>query len=203
MSSKPPSLAERVVGELRATPLQVCFAAISATVSTMALYVAWRTGGSSFAAPTAPLQFSKSTNGYLVSFSALLAISTTAALIAWFTRKFSWVATYFGSMVYASAANFLITLIVRTQGVRFGSPTNQPGDTLWVIHAAVVITFAAVNGEQMLKDVTSYEQRTMTQVEVKKTTVGDIAFSVGVVVLLWVLFVRSGSYALSSGLLQR
>lgn len=196
----PPALIKRLATEVRATPLQVIFGGVSAIVGSLSLYAAWRTGGPGFAAPSNPVSPSGAVSGYLVSFAALAAISATAALIARLTRHFSWIASYFGSVIYASAANFFITLVIRTQGVRFGAPSDQPAATLWIILATVVITFAAFNGQRLFKDILEYELKTTTSDEKSKVTVGEVAFSVAVVAGLWIFLVKTGSTALSSGL---
>ena len=197
-----PTLRTRIAKEVGQTPLQVLFGGVSATVGLLALYVAWRTGGSGSAAPTYAVKSSDAVSGYLVSFAALIAISTTAALIGRLTRQASWISTYFASMLYACTADFLITLVIRTQGVRFGVHADQPAATSWLVYAALLIVFASVNGQELVKDVLEYEQRSSTREKGQGVTVGDVAFSVGFVTLIWAVFVRLGSNGLSGGLLQ-
>ena len=51
----------------------------------------------------------------------MLAIAATAAFLSRIIRLASWLAGYFASILIAVAAHFLITLVVRTQSVRFGA----------------------------------------------------------------------------------
>lgn len=201
MSSERPAFIKRMATEVRTTPLQVAFAGLSAMVGSLSLYVAWRTGGPSFAAPSVAVSASEAVNGYLVSFAALATISATAALLARMTRRISWIASYFGSVIYASAASFLITLVIRTQGVRFGAPSDQPSATLWVVLWAIVVTFAAFNGQRLLRDIIDYESKPSRPGDQPNTTVGEIAFSVAIVAGFWIYFVKLGSTALASGLI--
>ncbi len=201
MVAEPSTWAARALTEARKSPLQVMFGCISAIAGALSLYVAWRTGGPSFAEPTATSAATTPTNGYLVAFSAMIALSATAALLARLTRLSSWIAAYFGSVVYASAAAFLITLVIRTQGVRFGVKTDQPSATLWIVYATIFAVFATFNGERLVRDIVAFEQQSVTRVEGKGPTVGDIGFSVAVVTFVWALSVRVGTDALCSGLL--
>jgi hypothetical protein len=188
----------RVKAELAGSPLQVLFGGGSFLVSAASLWVAVRTGGPSFAPPpSVATGIAPTASNYLVCVSAMLAIAATAASLSRITRLASWLAGYFASILIAVAAHFLITLVVRTQGVRFGAAADQPDATLWAVLCCVGAVFAAVNGQRYFNDVVGF----LTTSRGDEATNGELATIALVVAGIWFGAVRYGTITFAAGLL--
>jgi hypothetical protein len=188
----------RVKAELAGSPLQVLFGGGSFLVSAASLWVAVRTGGPSFATPpNAAMGITPTASNYLVCVSAMLAIAATAASLSRIIRLASWFAGYFASILIAVAAHFLITLVFRTQGVRFGAAADQPGATLWAILCCVGAVFAAVNGQRYFEDIVRF----MAASRGEEATNGELATIALLVAGIWLGAVRYGTITFATELL--
>ncbi|WP_375381515.1 hypothetical protein [uncultured Sphingomonas sp.] len=112
-------------------------------------------------------------------------------------RRLSWLTGFVASAVLAALCDLLSMLVTRTQGVRFGEPTDQPSATGQLIFWGVVSLFAIFNGAEFFHDVVAFEAR-----RDKDSKVGDVALVFVIVIAVWLALVWNGSKLLTAGLLN-
>lgn len=185
--------------EVSRSPLALLIAGVGSLASAGSLYLAYRDGGASFAPP--PSTETVTEQAYLLVLAAYLAFTSTAALLARWVHNRSPVSAYFASIVIASVVATCVTLVIRTQGVRLGSPTGQPANTHWAVYWGVVFLFFAINAESIFERFRNFSNQTRSADQDPNEEAKFALVSLGLLSVAWLVAVRNGQSLLAGGLL--